>query len=141
MKRTITILLLILVSSTTFSQSDSTDLNLYMTNPILADEMDSLMYDSVDFGQLYIEFDVTDTVYFEGFNVEITVQGSDHVLYKGVFQKSELLTDGYLDNLWHVDLDLGKLEKSSTYVISVVTKDFNGLLGPVINKQFTYAGN
>jgi hypothetical protein len=135
------LILLTFVGITSYSQSTSTDLTLSMTDPVLLDEMDSLMFDSAEFGELYLAFDVTDTVYFNGFNVEISVSGSDHVLYKGVFPKTELLADGYLNPNWNTNMSLGKLEKINTYVISFVTKDINGLLGPVITKQFTYAGN
>ena len=135
------LILLTFVGITSYSQSTSNDLTLSMTDPILLDEMDSLMYDPAEFGELYLAFDVTDSVYFDGFNVEISVEGSDHVLYKGVFVKSELLTDGYLTSTWHINMDLGKLERANTYNVSFVVKDNNGLLGPVITKQFTYAGN
>jgi len=141
MKRTLVIVLLSFYSLCSYSQSDSSDLNLYMTNPILLDEMDSLMYDSSLYGELYLECNITDTVYFDGINIEISVASSNSVLYKGVFTKENLLTEGYLNSLWLVVLDLGKLEKETTYVISYVTKDINGVLGPVISKQFTYAGN
>lgn len=99
------------------------------------------MYDSSLYGELYLECNITDTVYFDGINIEISVASSNSVLYKGVFTKENLLTEGYLNSLWLVVLDLGKLEKETTYVISYVTKDINGVLGPVISKQFTYAGN
>ena len=65
------LILLTFVGITSYSQSTSTDLTLSMTDPVLLDEMDSLMFDSAEFGELYLAFDVTDTVYFNGFNVRV----------------------------------------------------------------------
>lgn len=141
MKKNILVLLVLVVSNFSFSQTDSTDLNIYMTDLILVDEMDSLMYNAIDYGELYFECDISDTVYFNGVNIEISYTSNDQTLYKGVFMKADLLTNNQLDSNWHLILDLGKLEKQVVYTISFSTRDINGLLGPIITKQFMYAGN
>lgn len=141
MKKNILVLLVLVVSNFSFSQTDSTDLNIYMTDPILVDEMDSLMYNAIDYGELYFECDISDTVYFNGVNIEISYTSNDQTLYKGVFMKADLLTNNQLDSNWHLIMDLGKLEKQVVYTISFSTRDINGLLGPIITKQFMYAGN
>ena len=141
MKQIVLIALFSLSANFSFSQTDSTDLNLYMTDPILLDEMGSLMFNTVDFGEMFIEFDVTDTLSFGGVNIEIITSEDGEVLYKGVFSKTDLLSNGILNTNWHATIDLGKLEKGITYTISFVVKDYNGLLGETITKQFIYAGN
>ena len=134
-------LLLSLYSVCSYSQTDSSDINLYMTDPILLDEMDSMMFTSDDYGQFYIEFDVSDTLYFNGVNIEIMTTEDGETLYKGDFSKINLQNNNSLNNSWHATIDLGKLEKNIAYTITFVVKDFNGLLGESIIKHFIYETN
>jgi len=135
------LVLLLFMGFISYSQTDSTDLNYTMTDPILLDEMDSLMFSPDEFGQLYLDFDVSDTISFDGFNIEIFTIEDDEVLYKGNFLKSEMLTNNQLDSNWHVTLNLGKLEKGVNYSLIFLLKDFNGLLSGSIIKQFIYEIN
>lgn len=141
MKNTLLVIVFSVLGFFSYSQTDSTDLNYYMTDPILLDEMDSMMFTSTDYGQFYIEFDVSDTSYFNGVNIEITTTEDGETLYKGDFSKSNLLNTNSLNSNWHTTIDLGKLEKNITYTITFVVKDFNGLLGESIIKHFIYETN
>jgi len=131
----------VFVSILSYSQTDSTDLSYSMTDPILLDEMDSLMFDASEFGELYIDFDVTDTISFDGINVEILTSEDNVVLYKELFSKLDLLNSNLLDANWHCSIGLGKLEKNVDYTILFVVKDFNGAVTTNISKHFIYATN
>ena len=131
----------VFISVLSYSQTDSTDLSYSMTDPILLDEMDSLMFAVEDFGEFYLDFDILDTNSFDGVNIEISSTEENEILYKEVFSKAELLSLNSLDSNWHCTLAMGKLEKNINYTIVFVIKDYNGLLSTGISKQFIYETN
>ena len=120
-----------------FAQTDSTDLNYYMISPILEDEEDSLSFPEEYFAQTYLEFDVDDTADFGGFKIEISYTTGNILLYKGEFDKADLLSSGIMVGN-HITLDLGKLEKVPGYTFCFSLKNYSGLLAPTLVKHFTY---
>jgi hypothetical protein len=126
------------ISGQLFAQSDSIDLNLYMNDPLMENEDDSLMYNETDWGNLFLEFDISDTVQFGTVNLELTDALGGYLIYKDQLDISELQSYNMLSG-WHVTFDFGNLEKISTYKVYLAIGDYLGSLEPIITKQFLYA--
>jgi len=127
---------LIMVGSSAFGQTDSTDLDLSMNQVVLENEMDTLFYDPpADYGNLILEFDISDVLNFGSVHFELVNAGSEKLLFKDELDMTELLTLGIISGV-HVTINMGNLERNSGYELNLAVENNLGLVGPILTKHF-----
>jgi hypothetical protein len=135
MKRTLTILLLSLIGVSTYAQSDSTDLNLYTTTPVLVTEMDTMMYGDGNFESYLLDFTISDTTNFGTVAIEFSTS-TDQILYRHTFTLAELQLENIIDPNWSVEINFGNFDLNDSYKVSVVIGNYIGVLEPSISKSY-----
>ena len=126
--------LLCVCTFNSFSQTDSTDLDFSVSDPILITEEDSLMYPTELFGSLSLEFNISDTSNFEKVHVELSVVDNNNLIISHqTFSISELQILGLIED-WAITIDFGNHELGHLYCSSIVIENINGILGKEIHK-------
>ncbi len=135
MKKSILILLVLVVSNFSFSQSDSTDLNLFTTPPTLVTEMDSIIFGNGMYNDYHLEFTVSDTLNFGSVSIELYTL-NNQVLYKHVFTLSELQNEGVIDSSWLVNMVFEKLDGNQFYGVNLKLMNYAGVVYASITKSY-----
>ena len=135
MKKIFLLLSISMLSYFSYSQSDSTDLNVYTTPPTLMNQMDSLIYGNGGYEDYHLEFTVTDTTNFGSVSIEFSTT-SGQVMFRHTYNLSELQAQGLIDGNWSVHLDFGKFETSQNYKASIVIGNYTGVLDPSLSKIY-----
>ncbi|MGV6862650.1 MAG: hypothetical protein ACWA41_12835, partial [Putridiphycobacter sp.] len=125
----------LVVSNFSFSQSDSTDLNLYTTPPTLVTEMDSIIFGNGMYNDYHLEFTVSDTLYFGSVSIELSTT-NNQTLFKHVYSLSELQTKGLIDSTWLVAINFGKFDINEFYKVNVSIGSYSGTFQPSISKNY-----
>jgi len=131
----IALVLLLFMGFISYSQTDSTDINLSTTLPTLETEMDSLLFGNGNYEDYLIEFTVSDTLNFETVAIEFSTN-SGTILYRHTYSLLELQNEELIDELWEVSMNFGKFENLQGYFVSIVTGDYAGVLNPTIIKHY-----
>jgi len=116
-----------------FSQTDSTDLTLTMSDPVLETAEDSVFYPEEFFGELSLEFDLTDTADFGKLHVELKLVGHHSILYHKSFTEAQLNSLGLLSGD-SVAISFGNREKDLSYYATIVIESTEGTLNKSIHK-------
>lgn len=127
--------LLVILSFGTISkaQTDSTDLDLYMSDAVLITSLDSMLYGDGTFEQLNLDFTISDTVSFSKIHVDLQVVGAGHSLFKKVYSITDLTTEALL-TIWNVSIPFGNLNASEAYIVAIIVENYDGSLSTVITK-------
>lgn len=124
-----------LLSLQAFSQSDSTDLNLYTTPYSFENEIDSMLFGDENLHSYFIEFTIEDTIAFGYVYLELfTDEG--HILYKNKFSVEDLQNNGYLNAQWLVKIDLGAFAEDKRHKINLTISNYANVYGPLLTKHF-----
>jgi hypothetical protein len=115
------------------AQTDSTDLDLYMTVAVLETPMDSMLYDAPEFEQLNLDFEIGDTVTFSKVHVELTNSTLGAVIFKKVYTLTDLETESLI-TAWDVNIPFGNLENTDTYLVAIIVEQYDGSLSETITK-------
>ncbi len=134
MKR-ILMTLIVLVSVVSYSQTDSTDLTLFTSPPILENELDSLIFGNGDYENYELEFTISDTVNFGSLHIELSGT-NNQVLFKKTFTHAELITDNLIDSNWLFGINFGKFESSQFYNVTIMKSNYAGVFSSSISKSY-----
>lgn len=121
------------LSLSSAAQTDSTDLDLYMTDAVLETSLDSILYAGDGFQQLNLDFPITDTVTFSKVRVELKETGAEYVIFKHVYTLTELEASALI-SAWNVSIPFGNLENTASYTVAIVIESYDGSLSPTITK-------
>lgn len=121
------------LSLSSAAQTDSTDLDLYLTDAVLETALDSMLYSGEDFQQLNLDFTITDTVTFNKVHVELKEAGAEHVIFKHVYALTELEAAALI-SAWNVSIPFGNLENTTSYTVAIVIESYDGSLSATITK-------
>ena len=116
------------------SQTDSTDLTLSIDSVVLATQMDSVLFGGPDFKNYKIEFTISDTLNFEKFIIELSVDGQ--LLNRKMFTLTELQSDTTAFSNWNVTMDFGNFENTQTYRVMLKVCEVSGVCGSALFKTF-----
>ncbi len=132
----ITLLILsVFVSVLSFSQTDSTDLNLFTSSPTLENEMDSLIFGNGGYEDYEMDFTISDTVNFGSLHIEFSTADSQ-VLYKQTFTHADLVEQNLIDSYWLFNINFGKFEAPSSYNVIIVISNYAGVHQPSISRSY-----
>jgi len=120
-------------SSISYSQTDSTDLALFMTDAVLETSLDSILYSGDTFEQLNLDFTITDTLSFHKVHVELKNTTADHTVFKKQYALTDLETESLISD-WAVSIPFGNLENTNAYEVSIIIENYDGSLGTSITK-------
>lgn len=115
------------------AQTDSTDLSVYMSEPILESELDSMLYGGGSFELLQLDFTITDTVAFAKVHISLTTTESGTLIFKKVYPLSELTAEALIED-WAVSFPFGNLENTESYTVAIMIESYDGSLSPTITK-------
>ncbi len=127
--------LIVLVSVVSYSQTDSTDLTLFTSPPILENELDSLIFGNGDYENYELEFTISDTVNFGSLHIELSGT-NNQVLFKKTFTQAELVTDNLIDSNWLFSINFGKFESAQFYNVTIMKSNYAGVFDPSISKTY-----
>lgn len=115
------------------AQEDSTDLSLYFEEAELLTAMDTMLYGGGDYGELHLDFTISDTVSFNTVCVELKELTTSNLVFKHVYTLTELETEGLI-SAWLVAIPFGNLIEEESYEVSIIIGDYAGALGSTISK-------
>ena len=118
---------------TTIAQTDSTDLNLYMTDAVLVTALDSILYGEDSYEQLNLDFTISDTVSFSKVHIELTELGTGSTVFKKIYPLSDLETESLILG-WDVSIPFGILDNTQTYQVAIIIEEYDGSLGTTLLK-------
>lgn len=116
-----------------FSQTDSTDLELYLTDPIIETGLDSIMYLERPFQNINLDFDVSDTMSFAKAHFEIIELDNDRIVFRKSYTLANLVSEELIDS-WTVSIPFGNVLNTSAYLVAVKIEEYDGTLGSNITK-------
>ncbi len=119
-----------------FSQTDSTDLDLYFSDAVLETSLDSMIYPVEEFDFVELDFTISDTVGFNSVHVELKNETTGELLLRRNYSLTDLETDSLLVG-WEVSLPFGNFPNGNTYKVEVIIADYSGALGATIQKTLT----
>lgn len=128
-----TALLVLAGYNSAIAQTDSTDLSVYMSEPILESELDSLLYGGGSFELLQLDFTISDTVAFAKVHISLTTTESGTLIFKKVYPLSELTAEALIED-WAVSFPFGNLENTESYTVAIMIESYDGSLSPTITK-------
>ncbi len=120
-------------TTTAIAQTDSTDLDLYMTDVVLESGLDSMLYGDGTFEQLNLDFNVSDTVSFSKVHVELKETGTTHIIFKKVYSVADLELEGLI-SAWEVSIAFGNLHSAMSYQVAIIVENYDGSLGTSLIK-------
>ncbi len=120
-------------TTTAIAQTDSTDLDLYMTDVVLESGLDSMLYGDGTFEQLNLDFNVSDTVSFSKVHVELKETGTTHIIFKKVYSLADLELEGLI-SAWEVSIAFGNLHSAMSYQVAIIVENYDGSLGTSLIK-------
>lgn len=115
------------------AQSDSTDLDLFMTDVVLETEMDSMLYRPELFELLHLEFTISDTDAFAKVRIELKNESTGNLILRKTYTLAELRAAGLIDS-WNVSFPFGNLLNTESYRVAIIIQDHSGELGSTIYK-------
>jgi len=121
------------LTSGSIAQTDSTDLELSMSEAVLVTELDSMLYSGENYQLLSLEFTISDTASFGKVHVELTEIGAPGVLFIGSYTESELSAAGFLVE-WVLNIQFVILINTQPYLVSITLEDYSGALTATITK-------
>lgn len=121
------------LTSGSIAQTDSTDLELSMSEAVLVTELDSMLYSGENYQLLSLEFTISDTASFGKVHVELSEVGAPGALFIGSYTESELIEAGFLE-AWEVNIPFGILLNTQPYLVSITLEDYSGALTATITK-------
>lgn len=117
----------VILSSFVFSQTDSTDITIaFLDHPTIPSSEDPLSILPIDFNELILQFDISDTLNTESVYLELVQESNQHVVAKHSYTLEELRIGGFLNNQ-HVNLSVGFFEKNTSYTLYLILKNFEGV--------------
>lgn len=119
--------------STAIAQTDSTDLDLYMTAVVLESGLDSMLFGDGTFEQLHLDFTVSDTVTFSKVHVELNETGTPHIIFKKSYSLSDLELEALI-TAWDVRIPFGNLSNTLSYQVAIIVENYDGSLGTSLIK-------
>lgn len=122
--------------NTASSQTDSTDLDLYMTDAVLLTELDSMLYGDGTFDQLNLDFTVEDTVRFSKVHVTLEETAGSTVIFKKSYSVFYLESESLISS-WDVRIPFGNLRNAQSYTVAIIVEEYDGSLGATITKTLT----
>lgn len=125
--------LVLFVSIGSFAQTDSTDLDLYMSDAVLETELDTILYSGESFELLNLDFTVSDTVAFSKVHIELKNTTGNYTVFKKMYTLSELETQALITS-WDVSIPFGNLENTNSYLVAIIVEEYDGSLGSTITK-------
>ena len=123
-------------SNQSFSQTDSTDLTLTMSAPVLETTEDSIFYPEEFFGELSMEIELDSPSDISSFQVELSVEGARAILYRRIYSYDELVSLGFLEE-GTVTLSFGNQDMANAYKVTIALGNEAGELGKTIQKTIT----
>jgi hypothetical protein len=130
------IAILFIASGSAIAQTDSTDLDLFMTDAVLETEMDTLLYSGEEFSLLQLDFTISDTVDFSKVHVELFVADTDELIFRKIYTLSDLETEELISD-WEVNLPFGNLLNTEPYRVAIIIENYDGSLESTITKTYT----
>ena len=124
---------LILFSTNTNAQTDSTDLDLYMTDAVLITALDSMLYNDDTYEQLNLDFTISDSVTFSKVHIDLQTVGAGYSLFKKVYTLADLSSESLLTG-WDVSIPFGNLDASQSYIVAILVENYDGSLSATITK-------
>ena len=121
------------LTSGSIAQTDSTDLELTMSEAVLMTELDSMLYIGENYQQLSLEFTISDTAAFSKVHIELAEIGAPGVLFIADYNLSDLETADFIED-WVVTIPFGILLDTQPYIASVLIEDYSGALASTITK-------
>ncbi len=123
-------------TTTAIAQTDSTDLDLYMTDVVLESGLDSMLYGDGTFEQLNLDFNVSDTVSFSKVHVELKETGTTHIIFKKVYSLADLELEALI-SAWEVSIAFGNLHSAMSYQVAIIVENYDGSLGTSLIKTLS----
>lgn len=123
------------LGGTSIAQTDSTDINLSMTEITESVEADSALIGFNDMSELILDFEITDTVHFGSVQIELTQGYSEFMVFKEVYTLEDLNNNSLIES-WAVEISLGDVLSEERYKVFVVIRDFAGAEVAHITKTY-----
>lgn len=124
---------LVAFGATSTAQTDSTDLELYMTDVVLESALDSMLYGGDLHDQLNLDFTVSDTVAFSKVHILLKETELSKVIFKKTYTLSNLEAQSLIAS-WDVSIPFGNLENALSYTVAIIVESYDGSLGATITK-------
>lgn len=115
------------------AQTDSTDLELYMTDAVLETALDSMLYGDGSYEQLNLDFTISDSVAFSKVHITLQETGLSHVIFKKTYTLSTLEAESLITG-WDVSIPFGNLENALSYTVAIIVESYDGSLGATLTK-------
>jgi hypothetical protein len=126
----------LVIAGASTAQTDSTDLDLYMSDAVLETALDSMLYDSEEFELLNLDFTVSDTIDFSKVHVELRIAATGELIFKKVYSLSDLESAALISD-WDIAIPFGNLLNTQAYQVAIITEHYDGSLEPTITKTLT----
>lgn len=110
------------------AQTDSTDLDFYATAPVLLTFEDSIMYDDINYKQLFVSFDFSDSLDVAKLWIDliVAVDSTTQFLRSNyLFNKEQLILAGFYVGAV-VTINLGSFEIDRMYQVAIRFEGYTG---------------
>lgn len=115
------------------AQTDSTDLVLTLSDPVLATAEDSLLFPADYYGELSLSFDLDEPDSISYVHVELSDVNSNSIFFRKVWSVSEMSSSGLLSDST-VTINFGNRETERSYRAHLTLVDTEEAYLPTITK-------
>ena len=118
------------------SQTDSTDLELSMSDATIETALDSMLYLDGSFQNLSLDFSIGDTIAFSKVHIELGEVESGQILFRKSYPLTDLESDSLIE-AWDVSIPFGNVLDTNSYQVAIIIENYDGSLGSAITKMIT----
>jgi hypothetical protein len=127
------ILMVILAFGVSNKVSAQDDLSFYTEDPVLATELDPLIYGDGSYENLNIDFTVSNTLTFNKAHITLKETATSSVIFKKNYSVSDLENESLILAL-DAGIVLGDLSNEFGSLVSIIVEKYNGSIGASITK-------